>query len=162
MTARQALDIVAALKPPVTSMTVAGFDGRHVLISDGIHRLQLLIRGAAGLDRKQLLTEALVSRECLAPRMTALVCFNELMSSGRLHPRFFPPEARSRRLSQALRALDGLLQGAKHRDIAITLYGRPRVDADWSDSRQHLRDAARRAIARGRALMSGGYLELLR
>lgn len=162
VTAPQVLEIIAAVRPPVTSTTVAGLDGRHVLISDGTRHLQLLIRAAAGLDNNRLLTEALVNPEYLAPRMTSLMCFNDLMSSGRLNPRFFPPEPRGRRLSLSLRALDGLLQGARHRDIASALYGRSRVDADWTDPRQHLRDATRRAVARGRALMSGGYLELLR
>ncbi|WP_245463681.1 MULTISPECIES: DUF2285 domain-containing protein [unclassified Mesorhizobium] len=37
--------------------------------------------------------------------------------------------------------------------------GEPRVQADWNDPRDHLRDRVRRAIRRGHKLMNGGYRE---
>ncbi|WP_394890002.1 DNA -binding domain-containing protein [Mesorhizobium sp. AaZ16] len=51
--------------------------------------------------------------------------------------------------------------GASHWEIAETLVGEPRVQADWTDPHDHLRDRIRRAIHRGHALMNGGYRALV-
>jgi hypothetical protein len=59
-------------------------------------------------------------------------------------------------------ALDGHLAGVPHRQIAIAMFGEERVARDWSDPGEHMRDAVRRAIARGLALMEGGYRMFLR
>ena len=58
--------------------------------------------------------------------------------------------------------LDGSLAGASHRNIAIALFGPERVEADWNDPGENLRDRVRRAVKRGRDLMNGGYLKFLR
>ncbi|WP_245455769.1 DUF2285 domain-containing protein [Mesorhizobium sp. M4B.F.Ca.ET.058.02.1.1] len=76
-------------------------------------------------------------------------------------PRLFAPEKRGVRLSFVLRALDGSLAGAPHRELAEVLIGQRRVHADWADPRDHLRDRIRRAVSRGRALMNGGYRDFL-
>jgi hypothetical protein len=60
-----------------------------------------------------------------------------------------------------IRALDGSLLGLSQRDIATALVGAERVEADWSDPGQHLRDQVRRAVRCGHELMNGGYLRLL-
>lgn len=136
-------------------------DGYHVLFHEGPRRLQLFIRPgpfAAGM----LLTDAVIGRRDIVPRLGSLACFNDLLCSGRLLPRYFPPEPRGRRLTAVLRALDGALQSSSHREIATTLYGRKRVDTDWNNPGEHLRDSIRRAIVRGRALMNGGYRGFLR
>ncbi|WP_241117090.1 DUF2285 domain-containing protein [Achromobacter xylosoxidans] len=59
----------------------------------------------------------------------------------------------------ALQALDGQFAGASHRQIAEVLYGRERVRAAWhTDSA--LRAQLRHSLARGYALMRGGYRAL--
>src|SRR4029434_3636488 len=68
----------------------------------------------------------------------------------------------SRRLLTVLTALDGYLAGLAQREIAEKLFGPSRVRRDWRDPGGHLRDQVRRAIGRGRTLMSGGYLAFLR
>lgn len=108
------------------------------------------------------MTDAVIGKRDIMPRLESLACLNDFLSSGQLLPRYFLPEPRGRRLTAVLRALDGALQRASHRDIATVLYGRKRVDADWTDPGEHLRDTVRRAIVRGRALMAGGYRSLLR
>lgn len=80
---------------------------------------------------------------------------------GELPARLFPPEKRGPRLNVVLRALDGSLAGASHREIAEVLIGERRVHAEWADPRDHLRDRIRRAVSRGRALMNGGYRDFL-
>jgi len=65
------------------------------------------------------------------------------------------------RLRLMMRAADGRGHGASYRDIAIALYGRERVlSAPWKTS--SLRDAAIGLVKGGRALIGGGYLQLLR
>lgn len=137
-------------------------DGYHVLFHEGPRRLQLFIRHGLYRDADVLLTDAIVDKRDIAPRLRTLMCLNDLLSSGRLLPRYFHPEPRGRRLIAVLRALDGALQRSSHREIAIVLHGRKRVDADWNNPGEHLRDTVRRAIVRGRALMNGTYRGLLR
>lgn len=136
-------------------------DGAHVLFFEQGRPLQLFFRTMGSYDSFGLVTDAVVRPKDLAIRLRSLACFNELLVLGRILPRHFRPDPRGRRLSTALQALDGDQSGATHREIAVALYGRRFVDADWADPRENLRDMVRRAIRRGRAIMSGGYLQLL-
>ncbi|MGT2466519.1 DNA -binding domain-containing protein [Mesorhizobium atlanticum] len=45
--------------------------------------------------------------------------------------------------------------------IATALFGHARVQADWNDPGDHLRDRIRRAVRRGQQLMNGEYRRLL-
>lgn len=77
-----------------------------------------------------------------------------------------PPDTRitaqrRRRLRLVLRAADGRDSGASYREIAIALYGGPRVDADpWKTS--PLRDTVIGLVESAASLIAGGYLQLLR
>jgi hypothetical protein len=59
-----------------------------------------------------------------------------------------------------LQALDGAIAGASQREIATVVFGTQRAAADWS-SDSALRAQTRHAIRRARALMNGGYRQLL-
>ncbi len=59
----------------------------------------------------------------------------------------------------ALQALDGVRAGASQRAIAQVLYGRDRVRAQWNAD-SALRAQLRHSLARGLALVRGGYLGL--
>lgn len=135
---------------------------QHLLFLDAGRALQLAVSGASLFAPVRLLTEAVIRREHLAARCAALACLNHLRVSGELPARYFPGDPRGRRLRVVLQALDGWLAGAAYREIAMALFGRARVDADWTDPGDHLRDRVRRAVRRGRTLMGGGYLQLLR
>ncbi|MDZ5698674.1 DNA -binding domain-containing protein [Chelativorans sp. M5D2P16] len=93
--------------------------------------------------------------------MYVLECLNALHATEQLPDRLFPPEARGNRLRFVLQALDGSLAGASHREIATALLGKQRVQADWTDPGDHLRDRIRRAIRRGHMLMNRGYRDFL-
>jgi hypothetical protein len=68
--------------------------------------------------------------------------------------------ARRERLALALRALDGKLAGATHRQIAGALFGEDRVEGRaWIS--HDLRDRTARLVRLGVATMNGGYLRLL-
>jgi len=71
------------------------------------------------------------------------------------------PAQRRVRLIQSLRALDGRQDGASYRDIAAALFGSERAHArGWKT--HDLRNRTIRLARYGRALMRGGYFDLLR
>lgn len=137
-------------------------DGRqHVLLRDSHRDLQLVVEGASVLGPVQLHVDAIWPANRLRHRMNGLECLNTLCATGQLPDRLFPPEARGSRLRLVLQALDGSLAGASQREIATALMGRQRVQADWTDPGDHLRDRVRRAIRRGRVLMNCSYRDFL-
>ncbi|RWN25073.1 MAG: DUF2285 domain-containing protein [Mesorhizobium sp.] len=134
---------------------------QHVLLRNADHALQLAVSGANILHPVCLHTQAIWPAVLLKHRLRGLECLNALSLGQQLPPRLFAPEKRGVRLSFVLRALDGSLAGAPHRELAEVLIGQRRVHADWADPRDHLRDRIRRAVSRGRALMNGGYRDFL-
>lgn len=69
-------------------------------------------------------------------------------------------DARRKRLILALRALDGRLNGATHRQIAAALFGANAIpDRDWIS--HDLRDRTARLVRLGVTMMNGGYRRLL-
>ena len=61
---------------------------------------------------------------------------------------------------RALQALDGVLAGASHREIAMAVFGTQRVTEGWhADS--ELRAQTRHLIRRGKAFMNGDYRNLV-
>jgi hypothetical protein len=144
-------------------LAVAGAAGeQHVLFSDGYRRLQLTISGADIRNRPHFLTDAIVGRRILGRRLDLIRRLSDLAARGSLAPQLYPPMPGARRLRLVLRALDGALDGASHRDIAIAVFGIERVKADWADPSESLRNFIRAAIRRGKALMKGGYRNFLR
>jgi hypothetical protein len=71
------------------------------------------------------------------------------------------PATVQERLRQALLALDGSLAGASYRQIATTIFGEDRVSEEWSAASRFLKERIRRLVAKGHALMNGGYRDLL-
>ncbi len=70
------------------------------------------------------------------------------------------PVDRRRRLTLALRALDGQIDGASHRQIADTFFAASRIsDRDWIS--HDLRDRTGRVVRLGVSMMRGGYKQLL-
>jgi hypothetical protein len=66
-----------------------------------------------------------------------------------------------RRFRLKLRAADGRMNGATYREIAIAIYGAARIQTEpWKTS--PLRDSVIAFVETGMALISGGYLQLLR
>ncbi|WP_394890376.1 DUF2285 domain-containing protein [Mesorhizobium sp. AaZ16] len=140
-------------------LTPAGL--QHVLLRQDCRNLQIAVSAASVLRPVRLCVDAIVPLRRLKSHIAALQCLNEIHGSGRLAAASFPPEPRGRRLRNVLQALDGSLAGASHQEIAIALFGRRRVEQDWSHPGGHLRDQVRRAVRRGRYLMGGGYRQFL-
>ena len=56
--------------------------------------------------------------------------------------------------------IDGAAAGASHRDIALALFGARRTAEHWNPD-GHLRARVRYCLKRGRALVQGGYRQLI-
>jgi len=145
-----------------TDIVREGCRREHARLSRGGDTVQLAVAGASLLEAPYLLTDLAIPDATLRPRLAAVAAFNRL-SEGRLNAGPCRPEARpSPRLAVVLRALDGYLAGASQQQIAISLFGRKQVEREWRDPGGYIRDRVRRAISRGRHMMTSGYLELLR
>lgn len=67
---------------------------------------------------------------------------------------------RTHMLRDGLIVLDSLKLGMSRREIAIVLYGKSKVEAEWQSG--HMKDAIRYLVQKAEALRDGGYLvELL-
>jgi hypothetical protein len=133
----------------------------HLLYEHNGRFLQLRVRGVILSAPVHLLAEALIAPELLKSRLSAQEAFNCLCHGGPIPRRLVPVATGSHRLRLVLRALDGRLAGASYREIAVALFGPRRVENDWSDGSDHLKNRIRRAVARGEALMGGGYRTFL-
>ncbi|WP_353642538.1 DUF2285 domain-containing protein [Mesorhizobium sp. WSM2239] len=156
---RSPFDLVAL--PCQATVQLTSDDKQHVLLRTADRHLQLIVTGASVLQPVGLRADAVWPADLPKHRLWALECLNALCAHGQLPARLFPHEKRSRRLHFVIRALDGSLAGASHRDIAQAVFGKGRVRADWMHPGDHLRDHIRRAVRRGRALMNGGYRDFL-
>lgn len=143
------------------SVLLVGGGLQHVLFVDSHRCLQLTVSGGDIFEAVQLTSSILWPDVETRHRLQAIAVLNALKQTGRLLPRFFTAEPRSTRLGRVLRALDGSLAGSSHREIGKVLFGPARIDRDWADPGDHLRDMVRRAVRRGRSLMNGGYERFL-
>jgi hypothetical protein len=134
---------------------------QHVLIRDGVRRLQLTVHGASLLRPVGLLVDTGWSPAIASHQDRSLKRLRAYRASGALQELDYPPDPYAARLALVLQALDGWRAGARHRDIAEALYGHERVAKDWADPRESLRDQVRYAISRGRTLMEHGYRAFL-
>jgi hypothetical protein len=133
-----------------------------LVIGSGMQSLQLAIAGVPITDAVVLFVDTKLSKHRANRQLRLLECFRALRATGTVPGNCFPPHPRSARNAFVLEALDGYLAGKSHRDIAIGLYGFARVERDWSDPRENMRDTVRRAIARGISTMERGYLDFFR
>ena len=72
-----------------------------------------------------------------------------------------PPERPAGAGAQALQAPEGARAGASQREIAIALFGRARVEADWRTG-DDMRKRVHRLLGTAERLIQTGWRELLR
>jgi hypothetical protein len=131
-----------------TTLPVTRDGLQHLFVQDSGHRLQLAIIGASLMHPVHLLADAVLDPRDTGARLAALQCFNDLRATGHLVRAHFPAEPASPRLKLVMQALDGDLAGASYRDIAVALFGKERIDAEWIQG-PHLFDRVRRAVGAG-------------
>lgn len=132
-----------------------GEDGRHVRLPSG---LQVLLRGDAPVGGPLMVVMAYDADFNLRVRAVDALRradFTDAPPASRLG------QAQKERLARCLFALDATLKDRTHRDIARALFG-PRETEGTDFATSTIRDVTARLVRRGRALMSGGYLRLLR
>jgi hypothetical protein len=134
----------------------------HVLLGDGIYRIQLLVRKCSLLDGPSGLRYDLADFAGVEPKLMTLHRLIALRRLGRFPRSLFPLERRAPRWVAALRAFDASRVGASPREIAAALYGADTAGRDWDGASDYLRSRVRRAIAAGERLVNGGHLEILR
>ncbi len=146
--------------PNVEHILLDTLGRQHVILSAGGVTLQLTITGvqttiapvAFSFLVRDIDELAVVSRRL--SKMEGLV--SPSRSLGKAPPRW---TARTRKLRDALIALDGRRAGASNRQIAAVIYGHDWVEQDWPNA--GLQDRLRRDLQRGLALLDGGYRDLL-
>nr|WP_292156243.1 DUF2285 domain-containing protein [Mesorhizobium sp.] len=132
--------------------------GFHAIRDSGIATQLLLLPGSAA---SRSLTALIPLDSQTLGRVEALV---RLWRS--CHRRPVPPDTRMtiqqrRRLRLMMQAADGRKNGASYREIATAFYGAGRVASNpWKTS--SLRDTVIGLVKGGGAMISGGYLQLLR
>jgi hypothetical protein len=134
----------------------------HVLLGDGVHRIQLEVKGQSLLAGPVKLRYDIAGFEGTEPKLLTLHRLIALRRVGRFPRPLLTPERRAPRWITALRAFDANRAGANPREIAAALFGHDAVRQDWNGTSDYLRSRVRRAIAMGERLANGGYLRLLR
>lgn len=133
----------------------------HVLLSDGIHHIQIEVRRGSVLDGPVKLRYDLAGSLQIEPKLIVVQRLLALQRLGRFPRSLYPTDHRAQRWRMALRALDGSRAGATHREIATALWGEEAVSRDWRDGSDYLRARVRRTIDIGETLAQGGYRRLL-
>lgn len=146
------------------ALLARGPDGREYLaLSDGRRRLRLDVVGGTLLGRGPVRLEfELAGFSQLDAQLLTVRRLLGLWGKGRFLRTLFPPLTGLSHRIEALRVADARAGGASHRDIAIALYGAPRVRADWSSHSDYLLSRIRRRIAEARRMEQGGWRTLLR
>jgi hypothetical protein len=144
------------------SVILVEADGReHLLLQQGYRAIQLACTGLSLRSGSIAFAHQLEGFRDLRAKLTTLSRLEALHRLGVFPSSLFPSEPRARRLAQVLQALHGWLAGASQREIAEVLFGRARVASEWRHPGAYLADQTRRAIARGKSLMQGGYKQFL-
>jgi hypothetical protein len=135
-------------------------DGEYCLIDDGHGRLSaVVIDGADALTPAAVVIPLDVHFAVRADAALRVWC----ATTGRGHRQLQDhiTSHRRRRLSLALRALDGRLAGISYRIIAQVIFGETRIPTGPTWKTHDMRDRTIRLCRRGLELMRGGYLDLL-
>ena len=123
--------------------------------------MQLVVSGCDAVVGPVAVALSLCSIREIGAARSELAALQNILSWSNHLPRA-PPHwtARTKRLRDALIALDWRRAGASVRQIAVVIYGRERVKREWPD--KGLKQQLRRDFQRGEALCNGGYRGLLR
>lgn len=130
-------------------------DGMHLRLPNG---LQLLLRGDAATEGPLVVVLAFDGDFGLRVRAVQAL---QRAAEGSVGVRSRLKTAQRQRLERSLRALDGALGQQSYRRIAETVFGAARVEREpWKTA--SVRAVTIRLVRAGRALMRGGYLDLLK
>lgn len=133
----------------------------HVLFSDGMRHLQLMVTTGTVLSGPVRLCCTITGFRFAEEKLLVFRRLLQLRRLGRLSRQLYPPERNARRWIEKLRAYDGLRAGASHREIAAVLLGEEQVRKNWAGRSDYLRLRIQRLVREGLGLVRGGYRRLL-
>jgi hypothetical protein len=140
-------------------------DGRgkeHIILNDGRSQIAADLKSGSALSGPVSLKLFIPNNPLVGLHLTYL----QKLLAALEHPdgRIRAPRDRAmaQKLVAALRVHDALAAGASQRDIAIALFGKPRINSDWSGASDALRSQIRRQITRARRLSKGEWRQISR
>ena len=143
---------------PLSRLTA---NGDHWLLDRGRHALSIAL--IAGVDTSRRVAVVIPLDESFPVRAQAAGClFNALTGRTLGRTSNALTAQQRRRLGLVLRGLDGLLEHCSYRQIAKVLFGPNSIPAGRGWKTHELRGRTIRLCSRGRELMHGAYLNLLR
>ena len=146
--------------PETTTLLAGANSHEHLVITDGIHQLRLEIEGTL-LGGPVRLHYQLAGFEGVEHQLHTLRRLLALLRLGRFALGLEPAEPRVDRWILMLRAHDLDVLGASQREIARDLFGAERVAEEWRTTSDSLRLRVQRLLRDGRAMVNGGYRDLL-
>jgi hypothetical protein len=153
---------VSVFVPALPSLEHILVDARgrqHVVLRANGVSIQLVIEGADVVSEPVAITFLVRGLGAIGRAADHLATLRRILSpTARLSvlPRWTPT---TRKLRDALVALDGRAAGARYRDIAVVLHGIAYVERNWQTG---LKERIRRHLKRGLVLSAGRYRHLLR
>lgn len=142
---------------PAAVLQQGGREELTMDISQGLHRLSI-VEGTvlAGPVRLTYLLEA----PRLSHRLAALHRWNRRPAAHSMQ-NLAPSPDRLLRRRRLVVALDAMAEGFSLREIAMRLFGEADTARDWNHPSDFLKSRTRRLVTQARALVEGGYRELL-
>jgi hypothetical protein len=141
--------------PRTSTDAIVGDDGCHLRLASG---LQVRVRDRATAAGPLVVVLSYDSDFHL--RIRAVEALRRATTTDSPPRSRFNADQRAR-LARTLFALDAALQERSYRDIAADLFGDATLN-DVAFKTSSVRDVTIRLVRRGRALMAGGYLKMLR
>ena len=144
------------------SLVAKGNSGvEYVALSDGYRRIRIDVVAGTLFEGPVVLQHKLAGLAGLSPKILALRRLIALTRTRRFGVSLFPVAPQTARIVAALLVFDGLLAGASHRDIAVSLYNEDRVAAEWNGKSDSMRSRVRRLGGLAHDLGAGGWQRLL-
>jgi hypothetical protein len=144
--------------PSLEHVLIDATGRQHVVLRTDRASIQLAIEGADLTARPVGITFVVPAFSSIGPAADLLATLHRILSPPRrpAAPRW---TARTRKLRDALVALDGREAGASYREVALVLHDADFVDRNWGTG---LKDRMRKHLRRGLDLAAGKYRNLLR
>lgn len=133
----------------------------HVVLTDGLHRLRLDVRGGTLTESPVRLRFALDGLRSIEAPLLTLRRLVAVDRRGAMPLGLYGRDRRAGRWIAALRADDAQRSGASQRDVAQLLFGIERVRDDWTGTSDYLRSQVRRLLRFGERMRGGGWRSLL-
>jgi hypothetical protein len=142
-----------------TILQVEG-EGEEIAIDHASGAIRLSLREGSLLHGPVQLTY-LLEEPHLGNRLAALQRWHTLMQTGRIPKANDSVQVRAARWPLLLATLDAQACGCSLRQTAARVFGDEQVARHWRDPSDYLKMRVRRLVAQARALISGGYRDLL-